>query len=191
MGYYSLPRAYINEKISDLIKNLEYPTLNIGAGKNTATYGTIIKNQYICIDICKNSKPDIVGDAHTLPFRDETFNSVICTEVLEHVEDPKKVVDEIYRVLKFNGICIVSVPFLYPIHPCSHDYWRFTEDSLKLLFRNFKGVKVEAHGGRLAVVWNLIARGILRVLQRFNAIIKKLDRPSNEYVLGYIVYAKK
>lgn len=51
----------------------------------------------------------IVADAHKLPFRDKSFDLVICTETLEHVTDPKKCLTEIKRVLKKNGKAIISM----------------------------------------------------------------------------------
>lgn len=50
-----------------------------------------------------------VADAHKLPFKSGTFDLVICTEVLEHVDDPKRVVLEIRRVLKKNGQAIIEL----------------------------------------------------------------------------------
>lgn len=51
-----------------------------------------------------------VGDAENLPFQDENFDKVYCTEVLEHVLHPEKVISEIHRVLKSDGVLVVTVP---------------------------------------------------------------------------------
>lgn len=51
-----------------------------------------------------------VADAHSLPFKNNEFDAVFCLEALEHVEDPRKVVREMYRVLKSGGYTIVLVP---------------------------------------------------------------------------------
>lgn len=57
-----------------------------------------------------------MGDVHALPFKNETFDTIICMEVLEHVKDPRKVLSEIKRVLTKNGMAIIemdsgSIPF--------------------------------------------------------------------------------
>ncbi len=60
----------------------------------------------------------VVGDANVLPFPDGTFDAVVCSEVLEHVLEPKVVVAEIYRVLKSGGIAALTVPRTYPELVC-------------------------------------------------------------------------
>jgi SAM-dependent methyltransferase len=67
----------------------------------------------------------------------ETYDMVICTEVLEHTKQPFKAVDEIYRILKPSGIAAVSTPFNFRIHGPLPDCWRFTEHGLRELFINF------------------------------------------------------
>ncbi len=64
------------------------------------------------IDFAKKKYPHITfvtGDAHKLPFKNNFFNIVICTETLEHVTDPKKSLKEINRVLKKDGQAIISM----------------------------------------------------------------------------------
>lgn len=64
------------------------------------------------IDFAKAKYPHLqllVADAHKLPFADKSFDLVICTETLEHVTDPKKVLLEIKRVLSKNGRAIISM----------------------------------------------------------------------------------
>jgi len=51
----------------------------------------------------------IRADAHNLPFKNNSFDLVICTEVLEHVVNPEKVLGEIKRVLTNDGIAIVEM----------------------------------------------------------------------------------
>ena len=59
-------------------------------------------------------------------FKNETFDAVLCTEVLEHTVDDRKVINNIYNVLKSNGVLIISVPFTYVMHEAPHDYRRYT-----------------------------------------------------------------
>ena len=54
-------------------------------------------------DILQQDEVLVVGDAHSLPFKSNVFDSIICQAVLEHVKNPKKVVDEMLRVLKPGG----------------------------------------------------------------------------------------
>ncbi|MBI5928572.1 MAG: class I SAM-dependent methyltransferase [Chloroflexi bacterium] len=81
-----------------------------------------------------NNKIDVFADINSLPFPSETFDAVLCTEVLEHINNPKMALAEISRVLKYNGFLILSVPFLYRIHEEPHDYYRYTPFALEDLF---------------------------------------------------------
>jgi len=70
------------------------------------------------IDVIRQRLPDhesVLGDIEDLPFEDETFPGVLCTEVLEHVPDPDTALKEIWRVLKPGGLLIGSVPARSPI----------------------------------------------------------------------------
>lgn len=66
----------------------------------------------------------ILGDAMYLPFRDASFDVIICAQVYEHVPDDKRLFEEIYRVLKKKGVVFFSGPnWLFPIEP--HYSWPF------------------------------------------------------------------
>jgi SAM-dependent methyltransferase len=65
-----------------------------------------------------------------LPFRAETFDGVICTEVLEHVPDPIKALEAVREVLRPGGHLYVTVPMTWGLHYEPHDYFRFTKYGL-------------------------------------------------------------
>jgi SAM-dependent methyltransferase len=77
------------------------------------------------------TRPDIFADGAALPFADESMDTVLLLEVLEHVGDDRAVLHEIARVLKPGGILLLSVPFLYPLHDAPYDHRRFTAPGLK------------------------------------------------------------
>lgn len=74
----------------------------------------------------------------------ESFDIVVCTEVLEHTLHPFKAVDELERILKPGGVAVVSTPCNFRIHGPLPDCWRFTEHGLKQLFRNFINIEINA-----------------------------------------------
>ena len=76
-------------------------------------------------------RPDIFADASFLPFTDQSVDSVIMLEVVEHVAKPNRAFKEVQRVLKPEGMLLLSLPFLYPIHDESHDYQRLTRYGLQ------------------------------------------------------------
>jgi len=75
------------------------------------------------------ARPQVFGDASRLPFRDRSFDGVVCLEVLEHVREPEQALHEMARVLRPGGRAFQSMPFLYPIHDAPHDYQRWTESA--------------------------------------------------------------
>jgi SAM-dependent methyltransferase len=99
---------------------------------------------------------DCHQDIECMSFSDESFDAVICLEVLEHVADPFSAVRELKRVLKPNGFLLLTVPFLLQYHgkagsSQAHysypDYWRFTHQALQHLFRDFSAIELRALDG--------------------------------------------
>ena len=100
---------------------------------------------YKIMDVVPDYNPDIVGDIHKMPFPDNSLDAVVCIAVLEHIEDPIKACKELYRTLKPGGYCLVQAPFLYYYHPEKGyyaDYWRFTPDTFRMLFKEFSSMEM-------------------------------------------------
>ena len=97
-------------------------------------------------DIDPDSGCDYIGDICTLngQIHDETFDLVICTEVLEHTLQPFNAVAEIWRMLKPGGLLCMTVPFNFRIHGPLPDCWRFTEHGLRALLHEFEIVELAA-----------------------------------------------
>ena len=68
-----------------------------------------------------------VGNIYRLPFSDNVYSSVVCSEVLEHLHKPKKAITEIIRVLKPGGVLAVSVPRFFPEWIC----WKLNSEYQK------------------------------------------------------------
>ena len=69
-----------------------------------------LKNwEYFTFDL-NSPIADIKGDLTSTNFKNESFDLIICNHVLEHIEDDKSALDEMYRILKYNGISILQVP---------------------------------------------------------------------------------
>ncbi|MCK4820307.1 class I SAM-dependent methyltransferase [bacterium] len=127
---------------------------DLGAGGRKITPATI------SIDFVKVGDTNIVADIHKVSLQDETVDCVFCTGTLEHVEYPEKVVKEIRRILKKNGIVYIDVPFIQCYHPDPVDYWRFTIKGIELICVRNGLVKIETGvniGSASAVTWVLMA----------------------------------
>lgn len=123
--------------------------LDVGSGnpfqKEMKKYKQSFENcKYYSLDFTIKYKPHIIGDIHHLPFKDESIDAIICKAVLEHVPEPQNAVREVYRVLREGGKILVYVPFLYPYHGGEdyRDYYRFTKDGVKYMFRDFQKVEI-------------------------------------------------
>lgn len=95
------------------------------------------------------TRPDVCGAAASLPFAAASFDTVLCTQVIEHVPDPAEAIREIARVLRPGGRLILSAPQAWFLHEEPHDYTRFTRFGLGSLCRQAGLVPLElkAQGG--------------------------------------------
>ncbi len=93
--------------------------------------------QLIESDVAFGPRTAVIMDGHSIPFQDETFDGVVAQAVLEHVVDPYKVVDEIHRILKPDGIVYAETPFMQQVHGGRYDFTRFTHLGHRWLFRRF------------------------------------------------------
>ena len=117
-------------------------TLDIGCA--SSVYSKYFPNR-VGLDIKAGAGVDVVADAHKLPFDDESFNIVLCTEVLEHLHSPEIAINEMERVLIKGGKLILTTRFIFPIHEAPNDYFRYTKYGLRHLFSGWDilGIKEE------------------------------------------------
>jgi SAM-dependent methyltransferase len=100
------------------------------------------KTSYIGLDYYQTatqwygSRPQVFGDAHALPFPSGRLDCILLLDVLEHLPEPDRCMAEIRRVLKPEGLLIIQVPFIYPIHDKPLDYQRWTIFGLLRLLMN-------------------------------------------------------
>lgn len=78
-------------------------------------------------------RPDMLYDGRRLPFEDRSFDTVINIQVLEHTPHPAALVAEMARVLKDDGVLILSAPFQFRLHEQPHDYYRYSPHGLRVL----------------------------------------------------------
>lgn len=103
-------------------------------------------NEFVQSDINANYGHQVI-DITKMEFTDE-FDVILCMNVLEHVYDYQIAIQNLYRALKPNGQLAVFVPMYYPLHDEPHDYWRFTEHSLRRMFSEFSEVEIKYSGVR-------------------------------------------
>ncbi|MBR0644707.1 class I SAM-dependent methyltransferase [Plastoroseomonas hellenica] len=113
-------------------------------------------------------------DGLHIPFADESFDNLLCTEVLEHAADPVALVAEMLRVLRPGGTLAATVPFSARVHHAPHDYHRFTHYRLAAMFAGFADVKVTERGDDLAVIANKLIVVCMRLIRPSAALLWRL-----------------
>jgi SAM-dependent methyltransferase len=89
---------------------------------------------------------------------------VLCTQVLEHVDEPDAVLGELARVLRPGGVVLMSTHGVFHHHPYPHDYWRWTHEGLtRIMSRHFERPKIYAQGGTMLLMAHLMGRGVYSV----------------------------
>ncbi|MDV2502385.1 MAG: class I SAM-dependent methyltransferase [bacterium] len=106
------------------------PYAEIFAGRVEAHIGL----EYGTETVYRGHKADLFGDITSLPVAANTVDTVLCTEVLEHVENPQAALDEFFRILKAGGLLLVTAPFVYPVHG-EKDYYRYSAGGMKALLK--------------------------------------------------------
>lgn len=130
-------------------------TLDIGA--QNGPYGALFPNR-VALDITPGAGVRVLGDAQQLGIRDASFDVVLCTEVLEHLPEPQRAIDEMFRVLRPGGTLLLTTRFLFPIHDAPHDYFRYTKYGLRHLLRRFEILEIEEEADSVATLAILLQR---------------------------------
>jgi len=155
------------EAVLDASKYAKGKLLDVGCGNKPFLHmfdGKIEK--YVGIDMPStrhiNKEIDSFASGQHIPFKDGMFNTILTTSVLEHVEEPKKMFNEMYRVLKKGSYLILTTPCQYGLHEQPYDFFRYTKYSLRMMAEKsgFKVVEIRPIGGMLVIVNQLIMKYI-------------------------------
>jgi len=109
--------------------------------------------------------PDLCGDLTALPVRDEQFDTVLCSQVLEHVPEPGYALGEMGRVMRPGAVLILTAPHIWGVHEEPHDYFRFTPHGLRYVAER-AGLEVERIEA-LAGYWVTAGARFCYYLERF------------------------
>ncbi|HEV8132754.1 MAG TPA: methyltransferase domain-containing protein, partial [Acidobacteriota bacterium] len=113
--------------------------------------------QYIGMDMRTGPGVDSIENVEELRRDSETVGTVIALNVFEHVERFWRGFEEVQRILRRDGLLLVSCPFYFHIHEFPNDYWRFTPEGLRSLLRKTPAQIIGYHGpnNRPLNVWAL------------------------------------
>ncbi len=102
--------------------------------------------KYVGTDMREGPGVDLVVDIQNISLPHESVGTVISVDTLEHVEDPRRAMEGIYKIVKPNGLAIITSTMSINIHDYPYDYWRFTPEAFKSLLHPFKTVFVGYSG---------------------------------------------
>ena len=149
-------REYFYEAWCELVREtiVAPPVLDLGTPEPFRKEMSVLRGHapspYICLDILCAPGVSVIGDAHSLPFADNSFGSIVCSHVLEHVARPNVVIAEMHRVLRERGRAYMTFLDMYPYHakPGAYaDYHRFKRDAVDLLLKDWSTFEVLQGGG--------------------------------------------
>ena len=189
--------------------------MDVGSG-SFKRYVNLFSNvtEYKTIDVNPDFKPDIIGKAEKIPVEDSTFDSIVCTQVLGDLVNPRDAVKEFYRIIRSGGIVLLTEGFMNEITDEPRNYWRFTNFILKEIFESegFEIAALEQIGGFFTVQAQMWTRYIINTFNLYNHkyfsklfslcfkvmgkiafFLDKMDtrRPNRKFALGWIIIAKK
>jgi SAM-dependent methyltransferase len=146
---FELTRTHLSNFISRVSKQLS----NISNGKlleiGPSEHSTVSQNfsnfEIDTFDISSKFNPTIVGDItkKNTSIPDNTYDCVLCLEVLEHTLNPFDAIKELRRILNDGGYLLISAPLNWRIHGPIPDCWRFTEHGWKVLLKDFDIIEMD------------------------------------------------
>lgn len=198
-------------------KHLRGRVLDIGCGAKAKRL--LLDDQitdYVGLDHAESlhgtAQVDLLGTAYEIPAADNSFDGVVCTAVLEHLEEPGKALRESLRVLKPGGHAVYTVPLFYHLHEEPRDFYRYTCHGLRYLFEGagYRIVTLEPASGfwitfgtelsqYLLLSAPRVARFLARAITALNnllcPLLDRLDRRRNpasqKFTWMYLVVATK
>jgi len=201
--FISCRRALLDRCLAAVRPQMYGKVLDVG-GRTMCRRGTFVPpvesvKRWVTVNPDATAGADVLGGLPQLPFPDAEFDAVVCTEVLEYVEDVEAALADIARVLCTDGVAYVSVPFLHRLHgDAVADRRRFTYFYLAKLFaKHFDNVRLEAMGGLSAVIFDLLwARAVrwryLRPIFRIvGSLIAARANGNPEDCTGFFIVARK
>lgn len=142
------------ESVKKQLKLIKPKVLDMGCGEKP--YRDLFEDcEYTGLNpTAEGADPDIMGNATDLPVESETVDIVFTTQVIEHVPEPQKMINECFRVLKPGGALVLTGPFYWPIHEEPYDYYRYTRYGLEYMLQKagFATWEIRPDGGDWAQI---------------------------------------
>jgi SAM-dependent methyltransferase len=181
-------RWYVTRFVEDVARALPAGSRMLDAGAGECAYKEFFPDiRYVSIDAAWGDPSwnyqhlNSVGALHLLPFKDHSFDAILCTQALEHLEWPRESVREFFRVLTPTGVLYLTAPMAHHEHQVPYDFFRYTSYGLDSICRRagFTKVRITAFGG----TFTRMAYEITRVLSIFPSAGIKRGNPQLKGIL--------
>jgi SAM-dependent methyltransferase len=141
-----------------------------------------------------------------LPIQSASFDTILLTDVLEHIEQPDAILHEISRLLRPQGIAIIGVPFMYWVHEQPYDYGRYTEFRLANMAKSagMNVITLYPYGGAFDVIFDILGKlvasrpllsyllnGVYSTVSLLDIGKRMRQGSSRQFPLGYILVAQR
>lgn len=171
--------------------------LDAGAGASDYKYMFSGCRKYIAIDLHPKENLNCIADVISLPFKERKFDTILCSQVLEHLPNPSLALNEFYKALKPGGHLIVTVPHLSCYHDLPHDYYRFTAEGISFLLSQsgFQAIASQGCASILSFIGHILSRALLgmsagqgiagRIIFLINSLLSHIIALLDSFLLGF------
>jgi SAM-dependent methyltransferase len=162
--------TWLRAQAEELRAGPQVRVLDVGCGvKPYRPFFVDVASEYVGVDVVANPVAELLGPVEALPVADASFDVVLCTQVLEHADDPAQAVRELRRVTAPGGRVLASTHGVQVYHPSPVDYWRWTHTGLQRLFEEnaeWSSVSVEPAAGTASGLAMLLGTFVEIALRR-------------------------
>lgn len=152
----------VHQWVASVAGECKPPCLEVGSRRVQGDFvdlRPLFEGPYVGLDMQEGPGVDVVSDFEQEGWYragPDRFNTVICTETLEHMRDPKRAVERMYDALNPGGVCVITVPFAWYPHDYPRDYWRISPDGLQDILdgAGFSDVQTGFGGAPLTIAWH-------------------------------------
>jgi SAM-dependent methyltransferase len=161
---------WLRDEAAGLAGRRQVRVLDVGCGvKPYYPFFAGVAASYVGVDVVDNPAAELIGSVEALPVEDASFELVLCTQVLEHCDDPAQAVRELRRVTAPGGRVLASTHGVQVYHPSPGDYWRWTHEGLRRLFEqnaDWTSLRVEPAAGTASALAMLLGTYVEIALRR-------------------------
>ena len=194
-------RKSLQKALDKSINEFSGTLLDLGCGEMPYKQYILDNNKaikkYIGVDVSfvsyhRSVEPDLYWNGSTIPIENNSVDTVIATELFEHIPNIEIVLKEIFRVLRKGGTLYFTVPFIWPLHETPFDEYRYTPYSLLRHLKNtgFNNNRIMSLGSynaalaQILCIWTALKKGMTRNKSLFLCLEIILIFPLIKYLLN-------